>query len=88
MKKSSPPSYYLLTLGCPKNVVDSDGMATILDQQGYQVTPDPDQADVLIVNTCGFLAAAKAESIAILQELSEGKKKKLQEIYSKKPQYS
>ncbi len=75
-KKSSPPSYYLLTLGCPKNVVDSDGMATLLDQQGYQVTADPDQADVLIVNTCGFLAAAKAESIAVLQELSEGKKKR------------
>ena len=51
-------------------------MATILDQQGYQVTTDPDQADVLIVNTCGFLAAAKAESIAVLQDLSEGKKKR------------
>jgi len=73
-KKSSPPSYYLLTLGCPKNVVDSDGMATLLDSQGYRVTADPDQADVLIVNTCGFLAAAKAESIAALQELGEGKK--------------
>jgi ribosomal protein S12 methylthiotransferase len=75
-QKSAPPSYYLLTLGCPKNVVDSDGMATLLDRQGYQVTTDPDQADVLIVNTCGFLAAAKAESIAVLQELSEGKKKR------------
>ena len=75
-KKIRPPSYYLLTLGCPKNVVDSDGMATLLDRQGYQVTADPDEADVLIVNTCGFLAAAKAESIAVLQELSEGKKRR------------
>ncbi len=74
--KKHPPTYYLLTLGCPKNVVDSDGMATMLDRQGYQVTADPDEADVLIVNTCGFLAAAKAESIAALQELSEGKKKR------------
>ena len=75
-RKLSPPSYYLLTLGCPKNVVDSDGMATLLDRQGYRVTADPQQADVLIVNTCGFLAAAKAESIAVLQELGEGKTRK------------
>jgi ribosomal protein S12 methylthiotransferase len=51
-------------------------MATLLDRQGYRLTADPQQADVLNVNTCGFLAAAKAESIAVLQELSEGKRRK------------
>ena len=61
--------YFLLTLGCPKNVVDSEGMATLLDQAGFAATEDPEQADVLIVNTCGFIGPAKAESIAALREL-------------------
>jgi len=51
--------YYLLTLGCPKNNVDSEGMAMLLAGAGYRGTAIPDDADVLIVNTCGFLAAAE-----------------------------
>jgi len=66
--------YFLLTLGCPKNVVDSEGMATLLDQAGFTATEDPEQADVLIVNTCGFIGPAKAESIAALRELGEVKR--------------
>lgn len=77
MPSSTKPSrYYLLTLGCPKNQVDSDGMASLLDRQGYQITDNPRQADVLIVNTCGFLAASEAESIEVLQELSAHKRRK------------
>ncbi len=77
MPSSTKPSrYYLLTLGCPKNQVDSDGMAALLDQRGYQITDNPRQADVLIVNTCGFLAASEAESIEVLQELSAQKRRK------------
>ncbi|MEI2692181.1 MAG: 30S ribosomal protein S12 methylthiotransferase RimO [Anaerolineae bacterium] len=68
-------AYYLLTLGCPKNLVDSEGMAMLLQRDGYRATADPDRADVLIVNTCGFLDAAKEESIATLQELAAGKQR-------------
>ncbi|MCO6451357.1 MAG: 30S ribosomal protein S12 methylthiotransferase RimO [Caldilineales bacterium] len=74
-RKTRQSSYYLLTLGCPKNQVDSDGMASLLDEQGYRLTDNPRWADVLIVNTCGFLEASKEESIAALQELSSRKSK-------------
>jgi len=51
--------YYLLTLGCPKNTVDSEGIAMLLGDAGYRGTTAPENADVLIVNTCGFLEAAR-----------------------------
>ncbi len=66
--------YFLLTLGCPKNVVDSEGMAELLERAGFSATEDPERADVLIVNTCGFIGPAKAESVAALQELSAVKR--------------
>jgi ribosomal protein S12 methylthiotransferase len=66
--------YYLLTLGCPKNTVDSEGMATMLTGAGYRGTDVPDDADVLIVNTCGFLQSAEDESLANLRELAGGKR--------------
>jgi ribosomal protein S12 methylthiotransferase len=65
--------FYLLTLGCPKNVVDSEGMAEMLLQAAYHSVDAPDEADVLIVNTCGFLQAAKDESIEALRELAAQK---------------
>ncbi|MCB0141511.1 MAG: hypothetical protein KDE50_16515, partial [Caldilineaceae bacterium] len=49
--------YHLITLGCPKNEVDSDGMEMTLRAANIQATADADDADVLIVNTCGFLEA-------------------------------
>ncbi len=70
-----PLRYFLLTLGCPKNQVDSEGMAMLLSQRGYGSTAAPDEADVLIVNTCGFLEAAKEESIAVLKELGRHKRR-------------
>lgn len=66
--------YYLLTLGCPKNTVDSEGMAMLLSQAGYHGTAPAEDADVLIVNTCGFLAAAEEESLAALRELARNKR--------------
>jgi ribosomal protein S12 methylthiotransferase len=69
------PTFYLLTLGCPKNTFDSEGISEMLLQASYNSTTDPNQADVLIVNTCGFLQAAKDESIGALQELAAIKKK-------------
>jgi ribosomal protein S12 methylthiotransferase len=66
--------YYLLTLGCPKNTVDSEGMAMLLGQAGYRGTAAADEADVLLVNTCGFLEAAEEESLAALRDLARGKR--------------
>ena len=68
-------TYHLVTLGCPKNEVDSDGMEMLLRQADFGVSADAGQADVLIVNTCGFLEAAKEESIGVLQELADGKRR-------------
>lgn len=66
-------NYYLVTLGCPKNVVDSEGMGSILNQQGHTPVAQVHDADVLIVNTCGFLAAAREESLDELRALAEQK---------------
>jgi ribosomal protein S12 methylthiotransferase len=65
--------YHLITMGCPKNQVDSDGIEMLLRRADYVDTTSVDEADVLIVNTCGFLEAAKDESIAVLQDLGRRK---------------
>jgi ribosomal protein S12 methylthiotransferase len=67
--------YHLITLGCPKNKVDSDGIEMLLRDATYRPTEIPRDADVLIVNTCGFLEAAKEESIGVLQDLGKRKRK-------------
>jgi ribosomal protein S12 methylthiotransferase len=66
--------YYLLSLGCSKNTVDSESIAQVLNQNGLRGVGNPDEAEVLIVNTCGFIDAAKAESINALRELVESKR--------------
>src|SRR5512141_1553719 len=66
--------YYLLTLGCAKNVADSDGIGALLEQAGYSASAEPEQADVLIVNTCGFLQASRQESLGALRDLGETKR--------------
>jgi ribosomal protein S12 methylthiotransferase len=66
--------FYLETLGCPKNLVDAHGMARLLKHLGYQSTDDPRQAQVLIVNTCGFIEDARDESIGELRELAGEKR--------------
>lgn len=65
--------YYLLNLGCAKNLVDADSMAQLLSNAGYRGAGSPDEASVLIVNTCGFIDAAKQESLDALRELAAGK---------------
>ena len=74
MGKKKSPRFYLLTLGCPKNLVDSEGMNELLTGNGYRAADDPARADVLIVNTCGFLQAASDESIGALRELAATKR--------------
>ncbi|HEX8354195.1 MAG TPA: 30S ribosomal protein S12 methylthiotransferase RimO [Pyrinomonadaceae bacterium] len=70
-----------ISLGCPKNLVDSEVMMGRLKQQGYEITSDAAEADTLVVNTCGFIDAAKKESVdAILEAArlkSEGKCQRL-----------
>lgn len=69
----SEPRFHLVSLGCAKNTVDSESMAALLSRDGYQAVLTPQEADVLIVNTCGFIGPAKDESFAALKELAAGK---------------
>ncbi len=62
--------FYVESLGCPKNLVDSHGMARLLKRLGHRAVADPGQAQLLIVNTCGFIADAREESIHVLQQLA------------------
>jgi ribosomal protein S12 methylthiotransferase len=70
----SKNTFHLVSLGCAKNTVDSDSMAQLLIRDGYRAVEDPSRANVLIVNTCGFIGPAKEESINVLRELAEGKR--------------
>jgi len=63
-----------VSLGCPKNLVDSEVMIGLTRDAGYDVTADPAEADVLVVNTCAFIDAAKQESIDTILELAEHKR--------------
>lgn len=71
---SKKNTFHLVSLGCAKNTVDSDSMAQLLVRDGYNAVEDPNKASVLIVNTCGFIGPAKAESYRVLDELSKSKK--------------
>src|SRR5947209_4517201 len=62
------PKVGWISLGCPKNLVDSEGMMGDLSTAGYDFTPDLSEADAVVVNTCGFIEAARDESIAALRE--------------------
>ena len=66
---SRKDKYYLLSLGCSKNTVDSESIAQVLNQSGMKGTDDPRRAEIMIVNTCGFINSAKQESIDALREL-------------------
>ncbi len=68
-------SYFLLSLGCAKNLVDSESMSSLLLDAGYKSLHKPEQAEILIVNTCGFIKPARDESIEELQKLAKKKKK-------------
>src|SRR5437762_14323584 len=63
-----------VTLGCPKNLVDSEVMMGILSRGGYELTPRADEAEVLVVNTCSFIEAAQKESVEAILEMAEHKK--------------
>src|SRR6185437_14683418 len=66
-------SIAFVSLGCPKNLVDSERMLGLLAQDGLAITSDATQADAIIVNTCGFLEASKVESLQAIREAIEMK---------------
>ncbi len=68
------PKVGFVSLGCPKNLVDSEVMMGILARNGYELTPHADQADVLVVNTCSFIAPAEQEAVETILEMAEYKK--------------
>src|SRR5437763_1243221 len=70
-EKSTPRSFAFVSLGCPKNLVDSERMLGRLAQDGYALVPEADGADVVVVNTCGFIEPARQESLAVVREMLE-----------------
>ncbi|MBQ2896430.1 MAG: 30S ribosomal protein S12 methylthiotransferase RimO, partial [Oscillospiraceae bacterium] len=58
----------LISLGCPKNLVNSEEMLALLDEAGYSLCGDPNEADAVIINTCGFIGDAKEEAIQTILE--------------------
>jgi ribosomal protein S12 methylthiotransferase len=69
--KSKVQKIGFVSLGCPKNLVDSEVMMGQLKQHGYELTTDREAADVMVVNTCGFIQSAKEESINTILEMAE-----------------
>ena len=67
-------TFALISLGCAKNLVNSEQMLYLMDEAGYKLVPDPDGADLVIVNTCGFIDAAKSEAIDNILQMAELKK--------------
>src|SRR5580692_9134206 len=63
-----------VSLGCPKNLVDSEVMMGILAREGYELTPRADEAEILVVNTCSFIESAQKESVDAILEMAEHKK--------------
>ena len=77
LETSAQPSrgnYAFITLGCPKNLVDSENMLGVLALDGYSLVSDPDGADFVIVNTCGFIESARQESKSVINEMLDLKR--------------
>ena len=65
----------LISLGCPKNLVDSEVMLGLLRESGYELTTDEEEADIFIVNTCSFIEPARHESVGVINRFLDGGKK-------------
>src|ERR1700760_2885607 len=73
-KSNKIHSVAFVSLGCPKNLVDSERMLGLLAQDGLTVTPDASEDDAIVINTCGFREASKEESLRDIREALELKK--------------
>src|SRR3984893_8677554 len=69
-----PKTFAFVSLGCPKNLVDSERMLGKLAQDGYALVPQADGADVVLGNTCGFIQPARKKSLAVIREMLDLKK--------------
>ena len=74
-KKQIPITVGLIALGCPKNIVDSEKMLAEIAQSGLLITAEPDNADVVVINTCGFIEPAKAEALETIKHIVDCKRK-------------
>src|SRR5271165_2453308 len=72
---AEPTKVGFVSLGCPKNLVDSEVMMGMLAQAGAELTPNAADADVIVVNTCSFIASAQQESIDTILEMARHKTK-------------
>ena len=68
-----PPKVGFVSLGCPKNLVDSEVMMGLLQRAGAELTSRAEDADVIVVNTCSFIGSAKQESVDAILEMAEHK---------------
>ena len=68
-------TYSFVSLGCPKNLVDSERMLGLLQLDGYRLVPEPAGADFVVVNTCGFIERAREESYSTIHEMLDLKRK-------------
>lgn len=75
MPEQKAPKVGFVSLGCPKNLVDSEVMLGTLSQRGYSITAQKEDADIIVVNTCGFIDSAKKESIDAILEMAELKER-------------
>lgn len=67
-------AYAFISLGCPKNLVDSEQMLGILQQRGYQLVQNPEESDFVVINTCGFIENARKESFEAIDQMLELKR--------------
>src|SRR3954451_8396880 len=74
MSEPARRSFAFVSLGCPKNLVDSERMLGKLCQAGYALTSEADGADVVVVNTCGFIEPARQESLGVIREMLDLKR--------------
>ena len=74
VNQATPRTFAFVSLGCPKNLVDSERMLGKLAQDGYALVPDAADADIVVINTCGFIEPARQESLAVIREMLELKK--------------
>lgn len=70
----APPKIGFVSLGCPKNLVDSEVMMGLVSRSGAELTSSPDQADIIVVNTCSFIDSAKQESVDAILEMARHKR--------------
>ncbi len=68
------PTISFVSLGCSKNLVDSERMLGLLAQDGYAIVPDSERADLVVINTCGFIDSARRESMGVIEEMLERKR--------------